>query len=367
MQYHVSRRAFLATAGSVALAGCLGGQQAASPGGDREGASADGDVEQAGTGPPTASVALPVEYPFETLTENVASGGPPKDGIPSIDDPEFISATAADENLAPGDVVFGVVRGDDVRAYPQSVLVWHEVVNDVLDGEPVSVTYCPLTGTAMGFERGDTEFGVSGRLLNSNLVMYDRATDSRWPQVLATAIEGSFRGQSLREFRVVWTTWGRWRDAHPETEVLSENTGFARNYDRDPYGSYNPTTGYYTTDGTLFSPLTDDDRFPTKEVVLGARTADGTVAFHKQTLRDRGVMTGALAGTDHLAVYDQELDTGYVYRNPDGVGFDYRDGQAVGPDGIAHAPADLPLEPVLAFDAMWFAWAGYYPSTEVYA
>ncbi|MFC7044583.1 DUF3179 domain-containing protein [Halobacteriaceae archaeon GCM10025711] len=363
MQYHGSRRAFLATAASVAIAGCLGGQQA----GDRAAVSGDGDVERAATGPPTASVALPVEYSFKTLTENVASGGPAKDGIPSIDDPEFVDVAAADENLAPGDVVFGVVRGDDVRAYPQNVLVWHEVVNDVLDGERVSVTYCPLTGTAMGFERGDTEFGVSGRLLNSNLVMYDRATDSRWPQVLATSIEGAFRGRSLREFRVVWTTWGRWRDAHPETAVLSEDSGFARNYDRDPYGSYNPTTGYYTSDGTLFGPLTDDDRFPTKAVVLGSRTADGAVAFHKPSLRDRGVMTGALAGTDHLAVYDPTLDTGYVYRNPDGVAFDYENGQAVGPDGTAHAPADLPLEPVLAFDAMWFAWAGFYPSTEVYA
>ena len=261
--------------------------------------------------------------------------------------------------------MFGVVRGDDVKAYPQGVLVWHEICNDVLDGTPVSVTYCPLTGTAMGFERGATTFGVSGDLLNDNLVMYDRATDSRWPQMLGTAVEGTLAERSLREFRLVWTTWGRWRDAHPDTRVLSEDTGYVRDYDGDPYGSYNPREGYYAGGDPLFPPLETDDRFGGKAVVVGARSSAGAAAFPKEALRTETLVEGELAGAPLLAVHDPSLDTAYVYRNPDERSFEFRDGEVVGPDGTAGAPADLPLQRQYAYDAMWFAWAGLYPETSV--
>ncbi len=307
-----------------------------------------------------------------SLRSEAVSGGPPKDGIPSIDDPSFISAGEASNWLDPGDPVFGLVTDGGAKAYPQSILVLHEICNDVVDGQPVSVTYCPLTGTAMGFERGETTFGVSGRLVNNNLIMYDRATETWWPQVLATAIPGpwndSYTTRSLEEFRLVWTTWKRWSNRHPETEVLSRDTGFAKNYERDPYGSYNPRRGYYRPGSSpMFTSFSDDDRLEEKTVVIGTRTPEGAAAFEKDTLRAQGLVAGELGGEPILAVHDPALDTGYVYRNPEGRQFEHRDGQVVDASGTAHRPAALPLERTLAFDAMWFAWSGFYPETNLYA
>lgn len=182
--------------------------------------------------PPEADRLVP--HSFEDYIEAMLSGGVGQDGIPSIDNPRFWSIEEADSFLDDGDIVFGVYRNGTARAYPQRILVWHEIVNDSIQGSKVSVTYCPLTGTAIGFEPGDTEIGVSGRLINSNLVMYDRATESYWPQILAAAINGPRQGQTLAEFRVIWTTWARWKSRHPETQVLSRRTGHARNYQRDP-------------------------------------------------------------------------------------------------------------------------------------
>jgi len=318
---------------------------------------------------PTTDETLPLPMSPSELRSEARSGGPAKDGIPSIDDPSFISAE--EQNfLQLGDPVFGVVRGDTVKAYPQKILVHHEIVNDRLDGEPVAVTYCPLTGTVQGFDRGDTTFGVSGRLINNNLVMYDRATEAWWPQILATAIPGPWNEGpptvSLSEFRLVWTTWKEWRDQYPDTQVLSKDTGSARNYRRDPYGAYNPRTGYYKNANTLFPSLNKDTSHQAKKVFMGARTPEGAVAFGKTELTDAGIMTGQIGATTVLAVADPRFTTGYVYLNPEERSFEYDDGEVLG-DGETFAPDALPLTRVHTFDAMWFAWSGYYPDSNIYA
>ncbi|MFC6942762.1 DUF3179 domain-containing protein [Salinirubellus sp. GCM10025818] len=366
-----TRRQFVAAAGLAALAGCTGSADSgpgggptptAEPSGDESTATADGAV-------PTAETALPLPMAPEELESLAVSGGPSKDGIPSIDDPSFVGPDDVDF-LEPGDPVFGVARNGVVKAYPQKILVQHEIVNDRLGDLPVAVTYCPLTGTVQGFERGRTTFGVSGRLINNNLIMYDRATEAWWPQILATSIPGPWNEapgtSSLREFRLVWTSWEQWQTVHPKTQVLSTSTGFARNYGRDPYGSYNPPKGYYASENTLFEPLSEDDRFSKKRVFMGARTADGAVAFDKSTLLDEGVMRGELGGTPAVAVADSRFDTGYVYLNPEerAVGLD--DGSVRVGDS-SYSPDDLPLTRIHTFDAMWFAWHGYYPETNVYA
>jgi hypothetical protein len=368
----VTRRRFVAAAGLGAVAGCTGSADSGSetetdtPTATGSGAEASTPVDEV---VPTADESLPLPMRRDELRSHAVSGGPPKDGIPSIDDPKFVGADAVDF-LDPGDPVFGVVRDGVVKAYPQKILVNHEIVNDHLGDLPVAVTYCPLTGTVQGFERGETTFGVSGRLINNNLIMYDRATETWWPQILATSIPGPWNDtpgtHSLREFGLVWTTWGLWRDAHPDTRVLSTDTGSAQNYGRDPYGSYNPLRGYYKNGNTLFPTLSEDDRFDRKHVVLGARTPAGAVAFDKATLLERGVMTGELDGTPVVAAADPGLDTGYVYLNPDGWTVT-ADGETVSVAGSSHDPADLPLTRVHTFDAMWFAWHGYYPETDVYA
>ncbi|WP_424005230.1 DUF3179 domain-containing protein (plasmid) [Haloarcula salina] len=369
----LTRRQVLAAAALSSLGGCVSDETAGgstTPSATAGSGTAESSGETAGAQElPTAEERLPLPMSPTRLREQARSGGPPKDGIPSIDEPAFVDAGAVDY-LDPGDPVFGVVRDGTAKAYPQKILAHHEIVNDELAGTNVAVTYCPLTGTVQGFERGGTTFGVSGRLLNANLVMYDRATETWWPQMLATAIPGPWNEEpqirSLREFRLVWTTWKRWREHRPATRVLSPDTGHARNYQRDPYGSYNPRRGYYDSDSLLFAPLYESDRFPRKTVVMGARTADGAVAFLKDALATQRLMTGTLGDDSVLAVSDPRLETGYVYLNPAQHAYEPDGDAVVGPDGATHAPDALPLARIRTFDAMWFAWAGYYPDTNVY-
>jgi hypothetical protein len=372
MRSQYTRRAILGLGASVALAGCLGGERpartasstATTDGPDPTGSRREADPPAQ---PPTASEGLYVPHTSAALRAAVISGGPPKDGIPAIDDPVFVDASVAEEVLRPDDVVLGVVTDETAAAYPRLILAHHEIVNDRIDGTPVSVTYCPLTGTAQGFERGDTTFGVSGDLVNSNLVMYDRATDSRWPQMLATAIEGPAVGRTLREFDVVWTTWRRWRTSHPDTRVLSRDTGYVRRYDRDPYGSYNPLGGYYARNETMFAPLSTDDRLPNKRAVVGVRTDAGAVAVESDRLAAAGVVDVAVGDDRIVLVYDPALDAAYAYRAPDAASVVAASDGAVVVDGDRRDPGALTLPRLPAVRAMWFAWAGFYPDTTLHA
>lgn len=392
----LNRRTFVAAAGFAALAGCVSD-------GDGE-PSSDGntpsDIDTAGATsartaspnrptqecqrqlsggstttvapgpydlPPSAEPRLPLPMSRESLRFEVRSGGPSKDGIPSIDDP--ILENAADISLLdPGDPVFGLVRDGVPRAYPQKVLVRHEICNDTVAGDTVAITYCPLTGTAMGFERGETTFGVSGRLVHSNLIMYDRELELWWPQVLASSIPSpwsdSTEAASLREVRLIWTTWERWQKQYPETKVLTggENAFSAPG---DPYGSYNPKEGYYEEERQIGPRLETDDQFHPKRVVLGTRTADGAAAFLKESLREQGTMTGELDGNPIVAVYDPALDTGYLYHNPEETDVSV-DGCQAQVGGASYDPNALSLKRLYAFDAMWFAWSGFYPDTNTY-
>jgi hypothetical protein len=292
-------------------------------------------------------------------TSFMMSGGPPPDGIPSIDSPRFVAADAA--RLDPGDMVIGYTHGDVARAYPQRILVLHEIVNDRVGGLNVAITYCPLTATAQGFKRGDTTLGVSGQLLNSNLVMFDRETRSFFSQIAATGLTGQHRGRTLDEVNLIWTTWERWRAAHPDSEVLSERTGHLRNYNRDPYGSYNPLGGYYAQDRTMFPLMHSSPLHHQKEMVVGGRTAERSAYFVMSDLaRDR-----ILATASFLAVYDPDLDTGYIYvRNGENLDIEpLTDGRyEVG--GPAYAPDALPLEQVVSVEAFFFAWNAFYPDAE---
>ena len=375
-----TRRHFLAL-GAALFAGCAGSQTSAddTTAGPASASSPTSSASSpqstpAGSGIeeviPQANELLPLPSTPEAIRNEAQSGGPPKDGIPSIDDPQFITPAEVDF-LAPGDPVFGVQYNGVTKAYPQNILVQHEIVNDTIGDVPATVTYCPLTGTAMGFRRGSTTFGVSGRLVNNNLIMYDRATETWWPQMLATAISGPWEENpprtSLSEFRVIWTTWDRWQQQHPDTVVLSTQTGHARNYNNDPYGSYNSREGYYATDAApLFEELNSNDRFPPKKVVMGVRTPAGVAAFVKDTLRSTGIVRGSIGDKSIIAVYDPRYDTAHAYANPDNRQFKYEGTEIIGIDGTAYSPDALPLNSLYIFDAMWFAWAGFYPETTVY-
>jgi hypothetical protein len=358
---------------ATAIAGCLdsSGDDGLDPGGGGTDGSATGAGSTSTQATATPSdVALPLrESPLhvpdalDRLRANVVSGGPGKDGIPSVDDPTFEPASDVGDRLLDEMPVFAVAVDDDVRAYPQAILVWHEIVNDVVGGVPLAVTYCPLTGTVLAFERGDVEFGVSGRLVNSNLVMYDRATDSRWPQVLGTAIDGGFEGESLRQRPTTWTTWKRFRTAYPDASVLTEDTGHVRDYGRDPYGDYNPIRGYYESENYLFSPIRESDRLPPKAVVHGVRSGDGAFAVAEAVLRRERVAAGHAGSLPVVAVYDTGTASVVAYANPDDAAV-ARDGDRYRVDGDDPVEATaLALERLPGFDAMFFAWYAFYPDS----
>jgi hypothetical protein len=172
----------------------------------------------------------------------IASGGPPKDGIPAIDKPEFVSASAADGWLKPQEPVILFSRGDDHRAYPVQILIWHEIVNDTVGGVPVAITFCPLCNTAIAFQRQVKDqvvtFGTTGKLRFSDLVMYDRQTESWWQQATGQAIVGSLTGTQLVPLPAQTISWAMFRDAFPGGKVLSRQTGHNHAYGENPYVGY---------------------------------------------------------------------------------------------------------------------------------
>ncbi|WP_138006672.1 DUF3179 domain-containing protein [Halalkalirubrum salinum] len=375
----IDRRRALAAIGALSLAGCLGRAEEAVRPDNASGADNSAQADEPESGPPSDTTeldingitkdpngdapivtgeALHMAHAVDDLREAALSGGPGVDGIPAVDNPQF--EPIADSNLGADKPVFGVVRDGEAKAYSQQVLVWHEIVNDEIAGDPITVTYCPLTGTAQGFDRGETTFGVSGQLINSNLLMFDRGTGTLWPQMLAQGIEGPLLGKQLSEFRLVWTTVGRWRDRYPDSEIITNDTGYQRRYGDDPYGGYTPQSGYYETDRTMFEPLAESDAAHPKSVVIGARTPTGAIAVDKERLLEERILSGTIGNERYVAVADPGLQTGYVYHDPDGATIE-PDGDGYLVDGETVQPESLPLDRTIAYDAMFFAWYGYYP------
>jgi hypothetical protein len=172
----------------------------------------------------------------------ILSGGPPKDGIPAIDEPNFISVNEANQWLNDREPVVFVQVGDDARAYPIQILIWHEIVNDAVGDEPLMISFCPLCNTAIAFERTFNgqilDFGTTGRLRYSNLIMYDRQTETWWQQATGDAIAGELTGAQLEFYPASMISWGDFKSLYPDGKVLSRETGYSRNYGNNPYFGY---------------------------------------------------------------------------------------------------------------------------------
>ncbi len=271
--------------------------------------------------------------------QSIQRGGPPRDGIPAIDRPKFVRADQA--RLAVDDRILGVALNGVARAYPVRILNWHEVVNDRFGDRAVVVTYCPLCGTGMAFDAppgtGSGRFGVSGLLYNSDVLLYDRATQSLWSQIMQTAISGPVKGTKLQSVPLTHTSWADWRRRHPATEVLSTDTGFERDYRRDPYD------GYERVQQLMFDVQHRDDRLPPKQWVLGVEV-NGT---HKAY--PFGVLARAVDASGELR------DT--VAGQPLRIRYDRAHGTAEVFDAQGRAwPGTM---------AFWFAWVAFHPRTEV--
>ena len=215
-------------------------------------------------------------------SEEIVSGGPPKDGIPAVDDPRFESVESADAWLGENDPILVIERDGVVKAYPLGILIWHEIVNDEISGLPVTATFCPLCNTALVFvaevDGTALDFGTTGRLRNSDLIMYDRQTESWWQQALGEAVVGDKLGAVLKLYPANQFGWSTVRENYPDALVLSRDTGYPDYMAR--YGR-NPYTGYDAIGNEpmkAFIRKTTDPRLPAMERVVGVELGDGWAA-----------------------------------------------------------------------------------------
>lgn len=244
--------------------------------------------------------------------DNLFNGGPPKDGIPSIDDPKFDTAetTPFDEK----ETIIGVVINGEAKAYPYKIMNWHEIVNDTIGGINISVTYCPLCDTIATFTRGNSTFGVSGKLYQSCLVMYDRADDTLYAQPWTLGIIGPRVNESLERLPSVKTSLGDWLEKHPDSKILSTDTGYNRNYQGYPYGSY------YTDERIIFSVRNQEQRELHPKAIVSYiwesdnQTPKGEFSgasqqFPHEEMKRVGEKTIQFNGRKIKAHWDEELET----------------------------------------------------------
>ena len=332
--------------------------------------------------------------------DELQAGGPPKDGIPSIDDPRFVSPAAAEAWLAPQEPVVALTLGEEAKAYPLQILTWHEIVNDEVGGVPVAVTFCPLCYSAIAYRRvldrsqGEESgrplsFGVSGFLRNSDLVMYDRQTESLWQQLTGEAIVGAMTGAKLEVLPAQIISFAQFREAYPEGVVLSRETGISRPYGRNPYA------GYDDVDEKPFlyrGPY--DQRLPPMEKVVTVSLGGEDKAYpHRVTKAQRVVHDeiggrplvlfhgeGAVSALDadtisasreigSTGVFDARLD-GEVLR------FRYHDGRFIDEEtesvwDVTGQATSGPLQgkqlqPIPHGNYFSFAWFAFKPETNLY-
>jgi hypothetical protein len=328
----------------------------------------------------------------------ILSGGPPKDGIPSIDDPNFVSLESAGEWLDPKEPVIGVVIGDVARAYPIHILMWHEIVNDELAGVPLTVTFCPLCNASIVFDRrfeGQVlDFGTTGNLRKSDLVMYDRQTESWWQQLTGRAIVGELNGSELARVPAQIVAFDDFAAAWPEADVLSRETGYARMYGSNPY------RGYDSIDDQPFL-LADpaDPRLPPMERVLNISLTSGDTVTHRlypfrvfddmpvvnDTVAGRGVVVFSRQGT--LSALDQGDisasrkipsataffatldDVELTFASNDGVIVDQQTNSEWNLFGraVAGKHQGKQLEPAPGGVHFAFAWLAFNPESEIFA
>jgi hypothetical protein len=266
--------------------------------------------------------------------EQIHGGGPVRDGIPSIDAP--VSVPARDADFLDGeDRVQGLVQNGQARAYPIRIMNWHEIVNDRFGGMPVAVTCCPLCGTGVAF-RADSggralTFGVSGLLYNSDMLLYDRETESLWSQIMKQSVSGPMKGQWLEMLPLTHTTWRAWLREHPDTAVLSTDTGYRRDYASYPYGAYATERGLY------FPVSAKSRRYHPKERVLGVEVGGYPFAELSKTGGELGDRVGG-----------REIIVRFDWANDSARAFD---------------AADHQLPTITGF---WFAWFAFHPETEVF-
>lgn len=309
----------------------------------------------------------------------VIDGGPGKDGIPALSNPVFVPL--GQSGTKANGLVIGILADGEPRAIPHDIMDWHEVLNDNFQNGPVVMSYCPLTGSAMLWEASDSAqdptFGVSGLLYNSNLILYDRETDSNWAQMRLQAVQGTRQGEVPISLPLVEMTIESWREMYPDSDILSRQTGFSRNYDRYPYGSFRKNNEL------LFNVTPFDDRMHPKTRVLGIVVNRIARAYVIDDFSpDIEVINDDLDGIPILVVGSADRKFGVGFRRT------LEDGTL-----LAFLPSNEPLPAIVSDDegntwdlfgraltgpragqnlilmesyvAYWFAWGAFHPGSEI--
>jgi len=292
--------------------------------------------------PTHASEEIAIEENTGLRLEDLATGCLETDCIPALNKPKFDTLNEANEWLDDEDMVFGISYKGEVRAYPQNILNWHEIINETIAGDPVLVSYCPLCGSIAAYKRlvggKPVQFGVSGKLYNSNLIMYDRSSESNyWQQATGEAIIGPAkeRGEILEKLSIAPTTWAEWKENHPDTMVLSRDTGHKRDYTKNSYAEYEQNGE------TLFGVTYDDTRFPVKGVVYGFTFAQKHAAYP-------------------LSILEQDKTIEDIIESvPVRV--------EMKADGEVFMVVESSEEKIIPLRTFWFMWVAFYPDTEIYS
>ncbi len=325
---------------------------------------------------------LPDGTKYLVHPSNILAGGPPKGGI-GVDigisaiaegQGKFVPASEA-TFLSDDDLVLGLSFEGKFRAYPHQILVYHEIANDEINGKPIVVTYCPLCLTGIAFSRevaglGSTpQFGTSGKLYNSNLVMYDDVTDSYWYQQTGQAIVGELTGNKLKWVPLDTVKWGDWKQQHPETDVLSRETGFLRPYGSDPYGNY------YTNDFVGYGSTFTDTRLHAKTWIHGIVINDIAKAYPRDEVDKVGLINDNVGGVDILVLKDPSTGTIRIFdrqlENEGVLTFELTGGKIVDNSGREWDFEGVSLDGkslkrVPDHFGFWFSWTLAYPGTELF-
>jgi hypothetical protein len=326
--------------------------------------------------------------------EEITSGGPPKDGIPPIDHPVFVSPAEADDWLDDVEPVVVMSLAGEARAYPLQILIWHEIVNDDLGGQPVSITYCPLCNTAIAFDRrfdGTVlDFGTTGMLRHSDLVMYDRQTETWWQQATGEGLVGTYAGRHLTFLSAPLVSWKAFKAEYPDGVVLSRSTGFSRAYGRNPYRGYDSRDEPF---GRFFRAQ-PDGRIGAMDRVVAVTIGEVSVAYPLASLASDTVIedsvgqrpivvfwapgTSSALDTDAIAAGRDIGATGVFDRTVEGRALTFQGaapGRFVDTEtqstwnvfgrALAGPLAGHALIPIPHHNPFWFAWAVFRPDTRI--
>jgi len=312
-------------------------------------------------------------------SDQVFDGGVGQDGIPSVENPNF-SSVAATNFLTDNDLVVGVFSDTEVKAYPHPILDWHEIVNDDIGDKSVAVTYCPLTGTAIGWNRNvngsNTTFGVSGKLFQSNLMPFDRNTDSYWSQMRLDCVNGDLINTEIQLSPVVETTWGTWKEMYPNSLVMNTTTGFSRNYQAYPYGDYR------TNNANLLFPVDPfDQRLPAKKRVLGVLGDEVNRVYSIDLFETPRVIHDVMEGQNMVIIGSREMNFIVAYEDSSlisglEINLDNLPTVAIADNGnqvtlfgqVLDSNGNFiqDLNPTESFIAYWFSLGAFYPGIEIY-